>query len=433
MTEPASQSVITGTSVTFAISATGMPAPIYQWMKNGRSIPGANADTYTIASARPIDAGGYRVVVNNGAGIATSNIATLSVANAGVVTGGPQSEAIATGETAAFSVGAAGTGLSYQWQFDGLPISGATSSSFTLANAGPGASGTFTVVISSGGSVVAEAVATLSVATNARLTNLSGRGLVGTGGEALIVGFVSRGTGDKEILLRGVGPTLASEFGVAGALAAPLLTLYGSNGKVIASNSGWGGTAALTQAFTQVGAFPLAAASADAPRLESLPVGLYSAEVSGVNGSSGIALAEFYDADTGMPSADLVNISARANVANGGGVLIAGFVVAGPSSETVLIRGIGPSLSGRFGLENALRDTQVTLFDANGNQITANAGWGNDPWISGVGTQVGAFPLMANSLDSALLVTLPPGAYSAEVSSTDGSTGLGMVEIYEVR
>jgi hypothetical protein len=98
-----------------------------------------------------------------------------------------------------------------------------------------------------------------------------------------------------------------------------------------------------------------------------------------------------------------------------------------------LIRGIGPTLNGLFGLGNALRNTTVTLFDAKGNPITANAGWGNDPWISGTGTQVGAFPLMANSLDSALLVTIPPGSYSAEVTSSDGSTGVGMVEIYEVR
>jgi hypothetical protein len=431
--QPASQSAATGASVTFSAAATGTPAPVFQWLKNGRFIWGANSATYTIASAQPDDAGAYKVEVYNGAGFATSDTATLSVSAAGVVTAAPVDQSIATGETATFSVTAAGAGLTYQWQFDGLSIPGATSSTYTLANAGPGASGAFAVVISSGAGVVAEEVATLSVVTNARLSNLSARGLVGTGDENLIVGFDSRGTGSKQILLRGVGPTLATEFGVTGALMTPELTLTGERGSIIATNTSWGGTAALSQAFAQVGAFALPAGSADAALLETLPTGSYTAEVSGLNGSTGIALAELYDADTGTPTASLVNVSARAYVANGGNVLIAGFVVDGPSSETVLIRGIGPTLKGLFGFLNALAKTQVELFDSGGNQIAANAGWGNDPWISGTGTQVGAFPMMAGSMDSALLVTIPPGSYTAQVSGAAGATGVGMVEIYEVR
>jgi hypothetical protein len=431
--QPESQWVATGASVTFTSAASGTPAPIYQWSRNGRFIRGANAPTYTIASARPSDAGAYTVEVYNGAGFATSNAATLSVAEAGVVTAEPMSESIATGATASFSVTATGTGLDFQWQFDGLAIPGATSSSYTLANAGPGASGTFTVVISSSAGVVAEEAATLSVVTNARLADLSARGLVGKGDEVLIVGFRSSGTGDKQLLLRGVGPTLASQFGVADALATPELTLYSQSGKVIATNSAWGGTAALTQVFAQVGAFALPPGSADTALLETLPTGNYTAQVSGLDGATGVALAELYDADTGTPTAFLDNISARAYVADGANALVAGFVIDGPSSETVLIRGVGPSLKGLFGFADALAGTQLTLLDSSGNQIAASAGWGNDPWISGTGAQVGAFPLMSNSMDSALLVTIPPGAYTAQVSGANGSTGLGMVEIYEVR
>lgn len=431
--QPTSQSVTTGASVTFTAAATGTPAPVYQWSRDGRFIRGANSASYTIASASPADAGTYTVEVYNGAGFATSNAATLSVSAAGVVTAGPTSQSIATGDTATFSVTAAGAGLTYQWRFDDVPISGATSDTFTLANAGPGASGTYTVVISSGDTVVAEEVATLSVVTNARLANLSARGLVGTGDQNLIVGFVSRGTGTKQILVRGVGPTLGTEFGVAGALATPELTLFSGQGKVIASNTAWGGSAALAQVFEQVGAFALPTGSADTALLETLSSGSYTAEVSGLNGATGIALAELYDADTGTPTASLVNISARAYVADNGNVLIAGFVIDGPSSETILIRGIGPSLKGLFGFSNALSATQVTLYDSNGNQIGANAGWGNSPWISGTGTHVGAFPMMPNSMDSALLVTIPPGAYTAQVSGPNGSTGVGLVEIYEVR
>jgi len=430
--QPASQSVATGASVSFTVAATGTPAPVYQWTKSGRFIRGANSATYTISSASPSDAGSYAVEVYNGAGFVNSKPALLSVAGAGVVTSAPKSLSIATGGTAAFSVTAAGTGLTYQWQFDGIAIPGATSPTFTLANAGPGATGTFTVVISNATAVVAEEVASLSVATNARLVNLSVRGLVGTNGEVLVVGFISSGTGSKTILVRGIGPTLASAYGVSGALTAPVLTLYGQNGAVLASNTAWGGTPALVQAFSQVNAFPLPAASADTAILKSLAPAAYTAHVTGANGASGIALAELYDADSGTPAASLVNVSGRAYVANGTGVLVAGFVITGPSSETILIRGVGPSLK-PYGIMNALVHTQVELFNSAGTQITANAGWGNDPWISGTGTQVGAFPLAASSLDSALLVTISPGAYTAQISGASGATGVGMVEIYEVR
>jgi len=432
-TQPSSQIVAPGAAVTFSVVATGTPDPVYQWTKNGRFIRGANSATLTISSAAVGDAGSYRVDIYNGAGFARSMPATLSVVPSGLLSVDLASQSIATGQTASFSVapGAGAAALSYQWYFDGLAISGATSASYTLANAGTWATGFYSVKISDSTGVVAREVATLSVVTNARLSNLSARGMVGSNNEILIVGFVTAGSGNKSILLRGVGPTLGTVFNVSGVLATPTLTLY-SHQDVVASNSGWGGTAALTAAFTQVGAFALPPSSVDAALLESLSPGVYTAHVTGANSSSGVALAELYDADTGTPASNLVNISARAYVANGDNVLIAGFVVAGPSSETVLIRGIGPGLRG-MGIGNALRNTQVTLFDSTGTQVTANAGWGNDPWIAGCGTQVGAFALARDSDDSALMVTIPPGAYTAKVTSTDGSTGVGLVEIYEVR
>jgi hypothetical protein len=247
----------------------------------------------------------------------------------------------------------------------------------------------------------------------------------------LIVGFVTNGSDNKSILLRGIGPTLGTNFNVANALPTPTLTLY-SRGNVVATNSGWGGSATLSAAFTQVGAFPLPPTSLDAALLENLSSGVYTAIVTGANSSTGVAMAEMYDADTGAPNSALVNISARAKVATGDNVLITGFVVSGTSSETVLIRGIGPGLRGH-GIGNALSNTKVTLFDSTGAQITADAGWGNDPWISGCGDRVGAFPMDRDSLDSALLVTIPPGAYTAQITSTDGSTGVGLAEVYEVR
>jgi hypothetical protein len=99
----------------------------------------------------------------------------------------------------------------------------------------------------------------------------------------------------------------------------------------------------------------------------------------------------------------------------------------------VLIRGIGPGLKSYFGFPGTVSGTVVTLYDSNNNAITANAGWGDDPWITGAGTQVGAFPLDANSLDSALLVTIPPGSYTVHVTGAGGGSGVGLVEVYELR
>ncbi len=432
-TQPVSQSVAPGAAVTLTGTVSGTPAPVYQWLKNGRFIRGANAASYTIAAAAVGDAGTYVLEAYNGAGFASSRPATISVAPAGLVTAGPQSQSIATGATATFNVAATGTGLTYQWQFNGKPIAGATAATYTLANAGPGASGSFDVLVSSGSSVVADEFATLKVTTNARLSNLSCRAQVGTGNDVLIAGFAIGGTGTKQVLLRGIGPTLATQFSVTGALATPQLTLFDGREHSLATNSGWGGLLTLSAVFNAVGAFALPANSADAALLETLGSGGYSSLLTGANGSTGIALAEIYDADTGTPTADLVNVSARGYVGAAGSVLIAGFAIAGPSSETVLIRGIGPGLKPYVGFPGTVSGTVVTLYDSNNNPITANAGWGNDPWITGTSSQVGAFPLVPNSLDSALLVTIPPGSYTVQVAGVSGGSGIGLVEVYEVR
>jgi hypothetical protein len=268
------------------------------------------------------------------------------------------------------------------------------------------------------------------VAATSRLINLSIRGNVGTGANAIIAGFVTSGTGSKTVVVRGVGPTLGS-FGVTGVLAAPQLSLFDSTGTSIASDTTWGGGAALTQLFSQVGAFALPAASADSALQASIGIGSYTALLTGVGGTSGVALAELYDADLGVPTARLVNVSGRANVGTGADVLIAGFVIAGNTNETVLLRGIGPSLA-QFGLTGVLATPQITLYDSGGNWVASNTVWGGSTTLSDAFTQVGAFSLSASSADSVLLETLPPGAYTVELSGTSGSSGIGLIEVYEV-
>src|SRR5208283_991331 len=197
-----------------------------------------------------------------------------------------------------------------------------------------------------------------------RLINLSARADVGTGSNILVAGFVISGTENKEVLLRGIGPALAG-FGVSGVLANPELNLFNSAAAQFDSNYAWTGDPFITGVSSKVGAFSLQPASADCALLESLPGGSYTAQVSGFNSTSGIALAEVYDADsaTGPSSARLANLSARANVGSGASALIGGFAIAGTAPEPILIRGIGPGLAA-FGLSGALQNPLLTLFDS---------------------------------------------------------------------
>lgn len=262
-----------------------------------------------------------------------------------------------------------------------------------------------------------------------RIINLSARSSITNESSILIAGFVVGGTGSKQVLMRGIGPSL-SQFGVADALQQPVLSLY--DGPTLeASNMSWGGGTALSQAFTQVGAFPLAANSADAAMLLPLAVGPYTAQLAGSNGTNGVGLAELYDADAGAPTSRLINISARASVGTGGNILIAGFVISGNTPMNVLIRGVGPSLA-QFGISSPIATPQLVLFDSNNTVLESNSGWGGSTELAGIFAQVGAFKFVAGSADAAILVTLPPGAYTAEMSGLNGSTGLGLAEIYQV-
>ena len=153
--------------------------------------------------------------------------------------------------------------------------------------------------------------------------------------------------------------------------------------------------------------------------------------MAGTSGTTGVALAEVYDADVGTPSSRLINLSARASVGTGSDILIVGFAIEGDGQETVLIRGVGPGLAD-FGVSGVLESPQLTLFDSSGNQIAQNSGWGGSGQLSTLFSQVGAFAFDAGSLDDAILVTLPAGSYTAQLSGAGGTTGIALAEIYEV-
>jgi len=283
-----------------------------------------------------------------------------------------------------------------------------------------------------------------TVPADSRLTNLSCRSQVGTGGDILIAGFVVAGNGaggTLPLLVRASGPALEA-FGVAGTLADPELQLYStaSGSSLLAANSSWGGGTALSGEASEVGAFAWAdAASHDAALSETLSAGPYTANITGESGDTGIALAEIYDAtdptSIGDSSPRLVNLSARARASSGGGTLIAGFVIGGSTPKTVLIRASGPALL-PFGVAGTLADPALQVYSTAGAgaALASNPGWGGDPLIATAAAWVGAFSWgLSPTSDSALLITLPPGPYTANVTGASGDSGVALIEVYEVR
>jgi hypothetical protein len=352
----------------------------------------------------------------------------------------PQPALVRAGETAAFSVGATGNNLSYQWRRNGVPLAGATHATLLLPAASANNAGFYTVDVSNAsGSVTSDSV-TLALSANpaappSRISNLAIRSRAGGTDQMLIVGFAigpATAVGNQTILLRGIGPTLAG-FGVPDVLSNPQLTLFtGAHSSHV--NDDWGGDPRIVTAGQQVGAFALPdPRSLDAAIYDSrFGAGTYTAHLMGPAGATGVALAEIYDASGAATTTSprLINVSARTQVGTQADILIAGFVIAGDSGKTVLIRAVGPTL-GNFGVFGTLRDPKLELFRGT-TKLHENDDWGGATPLATTFSNVGAFALTAQTKDSALLLTLPPGSYTAQVSGVNNATGIALVEIYEV-
>jgi len=254
----------------------------------------------------------------------------------------------------------------------------------------------------------------------ARLQNISSRLLIQTGSNVGIAGFVVGGTDAKKLLIRGLGPTLA-QFNVTGVMQNPTLELYDASGSLITTNDNWRDTQQAEITATQL-APP---ADAEAAILATLQPGAYTAIQTGAGGGTGVGLIEVYDVDP-LAASRLINISTRGLVRTGNSLLIGGCSLAGGSgSNDVVIRALGPSLV-PLGVNNALPDPVVTLYDSNANVITTNDNW-KDSQRSAI-ENIGLQP--PNDLDAAILITLAAGNYTAIVTDKNGSNGVGLVEVY---
>lgn len=275
------------------------------------------------------------------------------------------------------------------------------------------------------------------VAPVRRLANISTRGRTGAGEDAMIAGFVLTGEAPRTVLIRAIGPALRS-FGVDAAIADPRLELFRGAAR-IAENDNWtsiAGGAAVAAASTRVGAFALPAGSADAALLVSLEPGNYTAQVGVAGGAPGVSLIEMYDADQDVSATAprLVNIATRGRVGTGADALIAGIVVTGNAPKRLLVRAIGPTL-GTFGVAGTLADPVLQILSG-GTILTTNDDWANPaasaPAVAAATLAVGAFPLSLTSRDACVLLTMPPGNYTAQVTGKAGTTGVALVEVYEV-
>jgi hypothetical protein len=276
------------------------------------------------------------------------------------------------------------------------------------------------------------------------LGNISTRGFVQTGNNVMIGGFIVQGTGPKTVILRAIGPELsAPPFNIPGALADPTLELHDGTGALIASNDNWqttviGGiiTANQVSAIQNSGHAPTQ--PSESAIIATLQPGNYTAIVRGKNNTIGIALVEAYDLSPGAASI-LGNISTRGFVQTGNNVMIGGFIVQGSGQKTVIARAIGPELSAPpFNVPNALANPTLELHDGTGALIASNDNW-QTTIIGGIITssQVSAIqnsghaPTQAS--EAAIIATLPAGNYTAIVRGVNNTTGVALVEVYDLQ
>jgi hypothetical protein len=254
------------------------------------------------------------------------------------------------------------------------------------------------------------------------LVNLSTRALVGTGDRVCIAGFIIQGDASKtkRILVRGLGPSLQSGgLLLAGRLIDPVLELHDATGGLILSNDNWRSS---QQAEIQ-GSGLAPSNDKDSALIAVLPPGNYTAILRGKNFTTGIALVEVYDLE-GTFDPDLGNLSARADVEPGNGVLIGGLIVR--SAKQLLLRALGPELASN-GVVGALNDPVMELHDANGALLISNDNWRDAPdnaLIEATGLAPG------DDRESAILVAPSPGNYTAIVRGAGNSTGIALLEAY---
>jgi hypothetical protein len=284
-----------------------------------------------------------------------------------------------------------------------------------------GMTGIFKSVVASGGGM--GGAVGFAFTPQAKVLNVSTRLQVEGGDNVLIGGFIVTGKDPKRVIVRAIGPSLASA-GISGALADPILDLHDSTGAAIASNDNWRQTQEAEIQATGVAP----GNDAESAIVRILAPGNYTAVVRGKNDTTGIGVVEAYDLNQAQVS-KLANISTRGLVKTGDNILIGGFIVrpGGGTNTSVVVRAIGPSLA-QFNVSGALQDPMLELHDSSGTTIASNDDWKETQQtaIEGTGLQP------KDDRESAILSSVPPGAYTAVVRGKNDTTGIAVVELYNI-
>ena len=262
-----------------------------------------------------------------------------------------------------------------------------------------------------------------SVVHTSRQLNISTRETVGTGENVLIGGFIVSGPTPKKVILRALGPSLAA-FGLVGVLPDPTLELHDDSGATIFTNDNWRETQEADIIATGIPPDD----DRESAIVATLDPGAYTAILQGKNNTVGTALVEAYDLDA-LPESRFGNISTRGQVGTGTNVLIGGLIVSSEESAqaNVIIRALGPSL-GMAGVAGALQDPTLELYDNNGALLASNDNWRETQ--EGFISSTGLAP--SDDREAAIFATLPAGAYTAIVQGLNASTGVGLVEVYNI-
>jgi hypothetical protein len=255
------------------------------------------------------------------------------------------------------------------------------------------------------------------------LANISTRMKVGVGPNVLIGGFIIRGSQSKTLVLRAIGPSLTAS-GVTGVLADPVLEVHDSTGGTIASNDDWHDGAQASQ-IQQSGLGPID--SLESAILVTLAPGNYTAVVTGYGNTTGNGLVEVYEMDAS--STRLVNISTRGRVGDANEPMIGGLITQG-GTKRLIIRALGPSLgAGLNAITGALADPVLELRDASGNLLAVNDDWGNSSQVAEI--LASTIPPV-NAVESAIVATLGSGNYTAIVRGANGTSGIALVEVFDL-
>ena len=403
--------------------------------------------TFRIVNAASVSGAFGSISQPSQAGISLASDATgVTVTITSVVVGAPVISSATTANAppgAPFSYQITATNSPTSFGATNLPTGLMVNNSTGLISGTPANAGAFIVPINANNAagsgqadltIVIDPIFGVSALPPSNLLNISTRMRVLTGDQVLIGGFIVTGTDPKKVIIRGMGPSLnVNGTPIPGRLADPTLELHQPDGTVI-TNDNWkinDQTGQSQEADIRATTIP-PTSDLESALIATLPPGNYTAILAGKNGGTGVGLVEVYDLAQGANS-KLANISTRGFVDTGDNVMIGGLIVGGTGggAAKVIVRALGPSVP----VAGALGDPTLELHDGSGTTIATNDNWKiNDQTGQSQETDIRATTIPPpNDLESALIATLAPGNYTAIVRGKNNTTGVGLVEVYNLQ